>query len=603
MRVSADVDERVLREIYLAAFEHIVKHAHPWTLMCSYNRINGVYSSENPWLLTSVLREEWGFEGLVMSDWGAVDERIAGLIAGLDLEMPSSGGGTDAQIVAAIREGNLDEKVLDQAAIRVTTMLIRARDARPEHGHFEFPVHHRLAREAAVAGSVLLRNEPGEQGPMLPLRIGDYDEENRLVVIGEFARTPRYQGSGSSRINPIRLGDALTGLEDLLGSHVGFEPGFHLLEAEEEPGQELSAEELVNNAVEAARDRDVVLFAGLPAEDESEGYDRTTIDLPAEQISLIHKVAAVARRTAVLLSNGSVVRLSDWEDEVDAVLECWLGGQAGGAAMVQLLFGYQSPSGHLAESIPRELPQVPAQLNFPGADGHVQYGEGIFIGYRGLDAMAQSVSHPFGFGLTYTTFVIDEITAPDSVVIEEDTPQDAVVATVSAHITNTGSRHGAQVVQLYLGRTGDSRIARAPRELRGFVTVDLNRGESAPIAFPLTRRDFSHWDTASHSWIVEPGSWEFAVGTSSRDFDAQLPVDVEAPPLSHRLGPDSTLAEWLEDPLGAPQLDDPALGIADLLADAGTSAMMGSVPMIRLLRMNSLDDPDTVLKGMLDRLE
>ncbi len=604
MRVSADVDERTLREIYLPAFEHVVTTARPWTLMCSYNRINGVYASQNRWLLRTVLREEWGYQGLVMSDWGAVDDRLAGLVAGLDLEMPSSGGDSDARIVAAVRDGTLDESVLDLAAARMTTLLLRARAAMADGVDVDAGAHHALAREVAAAGAVLLRNDVVGEEPVLPLDPAVQSSAQPLVVIGEFARTPRYQGAGSSQINPTRLDAALDCLREALGDDaVRFEPGFHLAEAEGLPGQELSTERLAHQAVEAARGADVVLFAGLPAADESEGYDRTTLDLPVEQVEVIHRVAAVARRSVVVLSNGSVVRLSDWEQEVDAVLECWLGGQAGGAAVADILLGARSPSGRLAESIPVSLSDVPAQLNFPGADGHVRYGEGIYIGYRGLDAMEQPVSHPFGFGLSYTSFRIDEVRAPGHLQIAADMPAGEVVATVSARVTNTGRRPGAHVVQLYLGRTGDSRVPRAVRELRGFARIVLDPGQSERVELPLTRRDLSYWDVVSHDWLVEPGRWEISVGASSRDLEARLGLDVDAPPLIRRIDADSTLAQWAADPVASALLAELVPGgVGRVASDSATVQMMGATPLLRLLRMSSVPDAEEVLQGLLARL-
>ncbi len=605
MRVSADVDERPLREIYLPAFERAVRRSQPWTVMCSYNRINDVYVSESRELLTSILRDEWGFDGLVVSDWGAVNHRIPGLIAGLDLEMPSSGGNTDTEIVQAVRSGDLDESILDTAAVRITTLLLRARPALADPIDPAHEAHHALAREVAAAGAVLLRNEVVAGTPALPLDPTDFSASTPLVVIGEFARTPRYQGAGSSQINPTRIDDALSGLREALGADaIAFQPGFHLDEASGLEGQDLDEDTLARRAIDAATGATVVLFVGLPAATESEGYDRTDMDLPADQVRLIHAVAGVAARTIVVLSNGSAVLVSDWEDEVDALLESWLGGQASGSALTDVLLGRVAPSGRLAESIPVRQDQVPAHLNFPGSDGHVRYGEGLFIGYRGFDAMGAEVSYPFGFGLTYTTFSIEgvEVAAPGTVTITDATDQDEIVCRVRARVTNTGTRAGAEVVQVYVGRAGVSQVSRVPRELRAFTKVWLEAGESVDVELALTRRDFSHWDIATHSWAVEAGTWEVSVGSSSRNLAAVLSIVVDAPDLRRPLDEHSTLAEWLDDPEGAAITRSVAgQALDDFLARDEGVEMFLAIPLDRLSRMpGELITPDQHTRMLAD---
>lgn len=576
LRVDAQVDERTLREIYLPAFERVVKGAKPWTVMCAYNKVNGTHASEHHWLLTEVLRDEWGFEGLVVSDWGAVDDRVAGVAAGLDLEMPSSHGLNDARIVAAVRAGELDEADLDAAATRVLTLVARALAAQAEPVDFDAAAHHALAREVATRTAVLLKNDGA-----LPLPT----DAAGTVVIGEMARTPRYQGAGSSQVNPTRLESALDALRERAPG-LEFAPGYVLAEAAGQPGQDRTDEELRAEAVELARGRTAVLFLGLPAIDESEGYDREHMDLPASHVALLRAVRAVATKVVVVLSNGSAVTVADWEPDADAVLELWLGGQAGGAAAAQLLLGEVDPSGRLAESIPVRLADVPAQLNFPGERGSVRYGEGLFIGYRGLDAVGAEVSHPFGYGLTYTTFAYADLSV-DAAEVTDETGDDDVVVRVTARVTNAGDRTGVAVPQLYVGRP-DSAFARAPRELRGFERIELTPGESRVVEFGLMRRDLSHWDVGVHGWVVEPGAVEIAVGENSRDLPLRAVVDVVAPVVHLPLHDHSTVGEWLEHPVGGPLLREALGGFAALLgpdAEPAFAAFLVSLPVVKLPAM------------------
>lgn len=576
LRVDAQVDERTLREIYLPAFERVVKGAQPWTVMCAYNKVNGTYASEHRWLLTEVLRDEWGFEGLVVSDWGAVDDRVAGVAAGLDLEMPSSRGLNDARIVAAVKAGELDEADVDAAATRVLTLVAKALAAQAEPVDLDAAAHHALAREVATRTAVLLKNDGA-----LPLPA----DAAGAVVIGEMARTPRYQGAGSSQVNPTRLESALDALRER-APELEFAPGYVLAEAAGQPGQDRTDEELRAEAVDLARDRTAVLFLGLPAIDESEGYDRAHMDLPASHVALLRAVREVAAKVVVVLSNGSAVTVADWEPDADAVLELWLGGQAGGAAATQLLLGEVDPSGRLAESIPVCLADVPAQLNFPGERGAVRYGEGPFIGYRGLDAVGAEVSHPFGYGLTYTTFSFADLTV-DAGEVTDETGDDDVVVRVTARVTNAGDRTGVAVPQLYLGRPGSS-FARAPRELRGFERIELIPGESRVVEFGLTRRDLAHWDVGVHGWVVEPGAVEIAVGENSRDLPLRALVEVAAPAVHLPLHGHSTVGEWLDHPVGAPLLREALGEFAALLgpeADPAFAAFLVSLPVVKLPAM------------------
>ena len=560
LRVSAEVDDRTLREVYLPAFERVVKQSQPWTVMCAYNKINGTYCSEHYWLLTQVLREEWGFEGLVVSDWGAVHDRVAALRGGLDLEMPPNVGVSDAAIVAAVGDGSLYESILDDSVSRVLQLVDRSQPALAARGEFDFDEHHALARRAAHESAVLLKNA----GNVLPLQPAS---GSTVAVIGEFARTPRFQGAGSSQVNPTLIDVPLAELQSALAgqAEVRFAAGFGI-------GTTDNDEELMQEAVELASEADhVLVFLGLPGEDESEGFDRTHIDLPANQLVLLHALAEVHDRLIVILANGGVVRVSTWEDKVAAILECWLSGQAAGGAAVDLLLGVANPSGKLAETIPVRLQDNSSYLNFPGEEGVVRYGEGIFIGYRAYDKLIQHVSYPFGFGLSYTTFRIDDV----NVSVTGSVAGGDLAATVTASVTNTGQRAGAEVVQVYVGDV-EASVERPLRELKGFVKIHLEPGETRQVSFDLDERAFAFWSRRLQQWVVESGEFLIAVGSSSRDLVATEAITIDAPRLSLPLGPDSTLHEWLDDDRGRELL---AKRDIRLLQDPELIKVIGTMPM------------------------
>jgi beta-glucosidase len=563
LRVSAEVDERTLREIYLPAFERVVKSAQPWTIMCAYNKINGSYASEHHWLLTEVLREEWGFEGLVVSDWGAAHDRVAALRAGLDLEMPPDLGVSDAAVVAAVRDGSLDESILDETTRRVLHLVDRSQPALADDVSVDFDEHHALARRAAQESAVLLKNA----GHLLPLQP---EMGSMVAVIGEFARTPRYQGAGSSQVNPTRVDVALDELQSALAgrAEVRFAAGFGV-------GTTDNDEQLLREAVDLAREADhVVVFLGLPAEEESEGFDRTHLDLPANQLVMLYALAEVHDRLIVILANGGVVRISSWEDRVSAILECWLSGQAAGGAAVDLLLGVANPSGKLAETIPVRLQDNSSHLNFPGEEGVVRYGERIFIGYRAYDTLIQQVNYPFGFGLSYTSFHIDDVgvSAAGSVAAGD------LQVTVSASVTNTGQRAGAEVVQVYVGDV-EASVSRPLRELKGFAKVFLEPGETQQVSCQLDERAFAFWSARFQRWVVEPGEFMIAVGNSSRHLVATETISIDAPRLSLPLGPGSTLHEWLADEHGRELLTKRGIR---LLQDPELIKVIGTMPMATL---------------------
>ncbi|MCT6836583.1 MAG: glycoside hydrolase family 3 C-terminal domain-containing protein, partial [Bifidobacteriales bacterium] len=458
LRVSSDIDERTLREIYLPAFEYVVKHAKPWTIMCAYNKLNGVYGSENRWLLTDVLRGEWGYQGLVMSDWGAVHDRAAALRAGLNLEMPPSA--SDHEVVEAVRAGNLDKDQLDRMAQGVLDLIEKAKPAMSQKGYrYDVEAHDQVARQAAQESIVMLKNEDG----VLPLAPGE-----KVALIGEFARTPRYQGGGSSHITPTKVTTALDSFKET-GMDVDFVPGFTLDEAPQD-------QSLTDQAVKAAADADkVVLFLGLPEDAESEGFDRIDIDLPTKQLDLLSAVSQVNDQVVVVLSNGSVVSVAGWLPQAKAVLESWLLGQAGGQAVVDILTGGANPSGRLPETIPVRLEDNPSITSFPGEEGHSRYGEGIYVGYRYYDTFNKPVAFPFGFGLSYSTFEISDVRV-------EKTGPNAV--RVDLTVTNTSGIDGAETVQVYVAPCA-SKVGRPSHELKSFAKVFLKAGESQEISLDL----------------------------------------------------------------------------------------------------------------------
>ena len=599
MRVSADVDERTLREIYLPAFERIVTLSAPWTVMCAYNRLNGVYTAEDPFLLTQVLREEWGFGGLVMSDWGAVSDRVAALAAGLDLEMPGPGG--DALLVAAVRSGALSERVLDSAVLRVLELLDRVLPGLEDGGSYDAAVHHSLARAAAGQAVVLLKNESLADGsPALPL---DRAALRSLACIGAFFAAPRYQGAGSSQVNPTRLDIPLDEVRALAGSvDVRYAAGFSLADDVIDP--ELMAEAA---AMASGSDRAVV-FLGLPPRAESEGYDRADIGLPANQLALLDAVLATGAEVVVLLANGSVVSLESWHDSVVAILECWLGGQGAGGAVADVLFGEVNPSGKLAETMPLAESDGPAYLNFPGERGHVRYGEGVFVGYRGFDKLGTRVRYPFGHGLSYTTFgysdldvtvldaaagldSVDGVDALDGLETEHGLEAADLLVCVRATITNTGPVPGAEVVQVYVGDPVAS-VARPPRELKAFAKVALLPGESQTLQWELTKRDFSYFDGALGAWKLEGGEFSIDVAASSRDLRLAATITLPDDGKCRKLDASSTLCEWLAHPVGGPLLTKrllEPLNAADGSSRTGQIEgtmlqLASSIPLIRLGR-------------------
>ena len=537
LRVDARISQRALREIYFPAFEYIVKKAQPWTIMCSYNRINGVHSAQNHWLLTNVLRDEWGFEGIVMSDWGADHDRGASLNAGLNLEMPPSY--TDDQIVYAVRDGRITPAQLDRMAQGMIDLVNKTRAAMSiDNYRFDVDVHDEVAHQAAIESIVMLKNDDA----ILPLNAGPVANPSatpqKIAVIGEFARTPRYQGGGSSHITPTKMTSFLDTLAER-GIKADFAPGFTLDLEPADPALE-------SEAVETAKNADVVLmFLGLPEAAESEGFDRDTLDMPAKQITLLEQVAAANQNVVVVLSNGSVITVAPWAKNAKGILESWLLGQSGGPALADVIFGQVSPSGKLAQSIPLDISDDPSTLNWPGEEGHVDYGEGVFVGYRYYDTYGKVVDYPFGYGLSYATFEIDDVAAAKT---------GANTATVTATVTNTSDVDAAETVQVYVA-PGKADVARPKHELKGFKKVFLKAGESAEVSFDLDDRAFAYWSEKFNDWHVESGEYAIEVGTSSRDIAGSAVVELDGDGKTQQLTEWSNFMEWRKDPLGSQVLE------------------------------------------------
>lgn len=493
MVINEVIDERTMRELYLTAFEICVKEAQPWTIMNSYNRINGVYASQNEWLQEKVLRDEWGFEGLLVTDWGASVDRIPGLKYGTDLEMPSSGGLNTKKIIEAVKSGELDEAILDKRVDNVVDLIVKSKPALEKTHTYDIDAHHKLAQKVAEGSMVLLKNDDA----ILPLKKGQ-----KVAVIGEMAKSPRFQGAGSSVINPTKLDNAYDELSKL-GVDMLYAAGY------EKSKDEINAQ-LVNEAVEAAKKADVaVVFAGLTEEFEGEGYDRLDIEMPKSHNNIISAVAKANPNTVVVLAGGSVVNIT-WLDEVKALLNSGLGGQAGGAAVANILTGAVNPSGKTSETYPLSFDQNPTYGNYPGGPVTSEHRESVYIGYRYYDKAEKDVLFPFGYGLSYTTFEYSDIQ------LSADSIKDTDTVTVSFKIKNTGSVDGAEVAQIYVADK-ESTIFRPVKELKGFKKVFLKAGEEKEVSVELSKRACAFYNVELGDWMVETGEFDILVGASSRD--------------------------------------------------------------------------------------
>lgn len=578
MTSSSEMDERTMREIYLASFEGMVRKEKPWTIMNSYNRLNGTYLCENKEMLTDILREEWGFDGYVMTDWGAMNDRVTALKAGCDLEMPASHGITDAQIAAAVQDGTLEEEVLDRACERILNIVYRFEDNRDKEAVFHLEEDHEKARTVEEECIVLLKNEDS----ILPL-----SGNMKAAFIGKYAETPRYQGGGSSHINSFKVESALEaarGLEESAGIEVSYAKGFDDIKDETD-------EALLKEAVENAKNADAaVIFAGLPDNFESEGYDRKHMRMPDCQNRLIEAVTEVQPNVVVVLHNGAPVEMP-WLSKVKAVVEAYLGGQAVGGAVVNILYGRTNPSGRLAETFPVRLNDTPCYLTYGGEHDKSAYTEGVFVGYRYYTSKDMPVLFPFGYGLSYTTFEYSNL------VLDKKEIKESEKLGVSVNVTNTGKCAGKEVVQLYVSAK-DSKVIRPVRELRAFDKIALNPGETKTVRFELDARAYIYWNMDIHNWHVESGNYEIQIGKSASEIVLKENVKVESGTVIPKVyNMNSTMGEILADPKGKAILEQ-AMGalsggmVPDTMAedDVGGAigkemmeAMMDGMPLRQLL--------------------
>ncbi len=509
MIINEVIDERTMREIYFPAFEIAVKEAQPWTIMNSYNRINGVYASQHDWLQNKVARDEWGFEGLFVTDWGASVDRVPGLEAGTDLEMPSSGTLNSERIIAAVENGVLDEAVLDEGVDNVVDLIIKSKPALEKDFKYDVEAHHAVARKVAEGSMVLLKNDDN----ILPLK-----SNVKIAVIGEMAKAPRYQGAGSSVINPTKLDNAYDSLIEL-GADVTYAQGYYKAPPTKKDKNRRSESELTAEAVKAAKAADVALvFIGLTEEFEAEGYDRDNIDMPAAHNALVSEVVKANPNTVVVLAGGSVVNMP-WIEDVKALLNMGLSGQAGGSAAANILMGKVNPSGKTAETYPLSFDENPVYGNYPGSPVISEHKESIYIGYRYYDTAKKNVLFPFGFGLSYTTFEYSDIKLSESEIKDNET------VTVSFKIKNTGDMDGAEIAQVYVADK-ESTIFRPEKELRAFTKVFIKAGEEKEVSVTLGKRAFAYYNTNIGDWHVETGEFAVLVGSSSRDIRLEAAVNV-----------------------------------------------------------------------------
>lgn len=594
-RINAIIDERSLREIYLPAFETAVKKGKPWTVMCAYNKLNGTFCSEHHELLVDILKNEWGFEGLVVSDWGAVRDRVKALQGGLDLEMPGPKPRRVQAVVEAVRNGELDEAVLDEAVRRILKVIFKAVQT-PKGKEYDKDAHHALARRIAGEGIVLLKNNG-----ILPLQ-----NTRHIAIIGQSAKQPHFQGGGSSRITTTQVDIPLEELRKQM-------PNAELTYSQGYPDTPDFQQVLIDEAVKAAKSAEIaLLYVALPGYKESEGYDRADLNLTRQQVALIKAVSAVQPRTIVILNNGSCVAMSEWIDGVAAVVEAWMMGQAGGGAIADVLTGKVIPSGKLSETFPIKAADAPPHLNFPGGNGEVRYGEGIFIGYRYYEAKGMPVLFPFGHGLSYTTF---QYSNPR---LSADAFKDVDGLSVSVDITNTGKIKGKEIVQVYV-RDQKSTLVRPEKELKGFAKIELKPGETKTVTIRLDFRAFAYYHPAHKKWITENGEVDILIGASSADVrftkTALLQSTVKLPSILNR---ESTIRDWLDDPRGRVVFDPTYQKMMSMMgetfgADIDDNAKKGmdmnafllEMPLLSILHFqeSSLPTPaDDIVDGLLQEV-
>lgn len=581
MMIDAQVEQRALREIYLAAFERVVKEANPWMLMSAYNRLNGAFCSENAWLLNDVLRGEWSFEGAVVSDWGAVDDRVADLRAGMDLEMPYTGEHNTERIIKAVQNESLPEETLNKAVAHLLRLSLRARESRRSGYKVDYAKHHALARKTAMESMVLLKNHD----TVLPLR-----RQGSLAVIGAFASGIKYQGAGSSRVNPTHTENIFEELASIAGPHVGIThaQGYSFEEDAIDPA-------MAENALETAKQcESILVIAGIPDRVESEGFDRIDMQLPRNQNDVIRRLAALGKRMVVVLVGGAPVELP-WLEQVDCVLAAYLGGQAVASALARVLYGDAVPCGKLAETWPVKLSHNPSYLNFPGHDGKVRYQEGVFVGYRYYATKGIAPLFPFGHGLSYTSFSYDNLRLDG--------------LTVQVDVTNTGYCAGKEIVQLYVAPPSCGGIARPVRELRAFAKVELAPRETKTVSLPLDHRAFTYYDEANATWRVDDGEYTIEIGASSEDIRLQFSIHMEASPKTQAVfTPWSTLGEIAAHPNAATILGQMMGGQSpDVDAQSATFGvdafeLAKGMPLKKIIAMSGQDNPDAIVESLLAAL-
>lgn len=483
MSIDTIVDERTLREIYLTGFEIAVKEGKTKTVMSAYNKLNGTYTNENTHIMRNILREEWGYQGVVVTDWGGSNDRVAGLIAGNELEMPTTGGETDDEIIQAVQDGILDEAILDENVDRLLDLIFTTEKVyEQEQEDFDIQKHHQMAQQAAEESVVLLKNE----GNILPL-----NQDKKVAVIGDFAREARYQGAGSSIVNPTVLENTLDSIEASGLNNIGFESGFNRYGKKDK--------KKLNQACALAKEADVVLlYIGLDEVTEAEGLDRQNMRLPENQIELLNALYEVNPNIVAVLSSGSAIEMP-WIDKVKGLVHGYLNGQAGAKAMLRILTGEVNPSGKLAETYPLHYEDTSSHHNFPGKEVSVEYREGIYVGYRYYDTADVDVLFPFGHGLSYTTFEYSNLKVSDD--------------GVSFNITNTGNIAGMEVAQLYVGAQ-NTEVFRPKKELKGFTKVHLDAGETKTVSIAFDDKTFRYFNVRTNDWEVEEANYEIMIGAS-----------------------------------------------------------------------------------------
>ncbi len=592
--ISAEIDERTLHEIYLAGFERAVKKSQPWTVMCSYNLINGTRCSEDRRLLTDILKGDWGFEGFVVSDWGAVHNRVKALAAGVDLEMPGPQAKRVERVIEAVRSGEIDPAVLDAAVERILKIVEKAIQTKKGHTKIDVASHHALARRLASEAIVLLKNENN----LLPL-----SNVKKIAIIGQSAKEAHFQGGGSSHINPTKVDVPFDEIKKLAGNaELSYAQGYTM-----KPGFQ---PELIGEAVKIAVGADVaLLFVALPPYKDNEGNDRPDMELSEQQVTLINAVAAVQPKCVVILNNGSAIDMRAWIDGAAAVVEAYLFGQAGGGAVADVLFGKVNPSGRLAETFPFKINDTPAYTNFPGENGKVRYGEGLFIGYRYYEARQADVQFPFGFGLSYTTFELSNMR------LSSETIKDMDELTVSVDVTNTGKVAGKTVVQIYV-HPQQAALARPYKELKGFAKVELRPGKTKTVSITLEPRAFAYYDPSFKTWVTESGSYDILVGQSSADISLEKTITMQSTQNLHKpLHLFSMLKDWMADPRGSALIKDTLeQAVTQFTNETGEQALATEVigwakelPLDMIFTFWGRGDlpaaPEEMVQNLLDQLE